>query len=1248
MRSPRRILGVAALLCLGLLALGGAADAAGPTPQLFGWGRYVTTPAPIALPDGVYAAAVSGGGFHNLALGSDGKIYGWGDNADGELGDGTTTRSATPVAAVLPGGVAAVAVSAGSSPYYGRPFSLALGADGDVYAWGGNGYGQLGDGTTTPELTPERIQLPGGVHAVAVSAGGRASLVLGSDGDLYVWGDNTFGELGDGTTTSRSTPERVALPGGVHATAVAAGFVYDLVLGADGAVYAWGTSPDGVLHATPGQVPLPGGAHATAVAISNGPEGGAALVLGADGTIYSWGANGYGQLGDGTQTEHDTPEPVALPGGVDAVAVAAGGRHGLAIGSDGNVYVWGWNAEGELGDGLGIAHFSPKQLVLPGGVAATSISAGDLTSFAIGVLPAPRFLGATPPATAAAGSTLDYTFLATGRPTYSLAPGAPPWLSIDATSGRLTGTLPADAESFAFSVVATNAAGSTTAGPFAVTVPAAPVHVTGTVTRAADGTVVAGALVDACTSDGGVCVSATTDASGLFDLTVASGSTLTLHAYPPKSEGILGATTTVDVGKTDVSGVTVELPAPSRLGALQLTGGLVGSSGGLPVLHWARTTDVSFAGCPNGFGTVSVVGRNTKTGTYDYDVSSLAETAPGSGVYSGSLPPQYPIHGPVQLSSASHCDGTSPSLRRLQSVALSGLDILAAIRALGPQLLLGHVTYKAMVDSQMAGLHPSCSGDKAAAKSALGLALRLAFKPVVTAAMPAIEATLATVFAETGPLDVIVWLATPTIVSYATGMIADDLASAAIDAALADCPQPDGLDPNALIDPSGTVLDTNGNPVAGATTTILRADTQAGPFAPVDATQPGIEPAVNPETTGVDGVFHWDVRSGSYEVRASAPACSTATVGPYPVPPPQVGLTVTLACQNEQPAPKPVVDGLGVSTGPPAGGTAVRVLGSGFTPSSAVSFGGTAAASVTFLSPELLSAVTPHGHGAVDVVVTTSGGASATSSADTFFFGTTPSVSGLSAAEGGTAGGTTLTVSGSGLDGATAVAFGRALGTNLRVLSDSQLRVTTPAAAAGTVDVVVVTPAGASATGATDRFTFTAAAKGGGGSAPAAGGSAEPSGGTAAPATADTHAPRLAAVLRAGLRRGALVLQWPAASDDVGVDHYELYLNGRPLERVPGSATSARLRVFAPRGTSLFTLRAFDAAGNASDASDAVVARPSARPRSAPRRIPRWAWSLLRWQEHGHRGRRPHPPAPVRRWYPAWAHWRQQPFRLVG
>ena len=158
---------------------------------------------------------------------------GWacGSNAFGQLGDGTTTDRAAPAQVAGLGGVVAVAA--------GPNFSLAAGADGGtVWAWGANGFGQLGDGTTTWRRTPVRVGGLAGV--VAVAAGAAHSLALGADGTVWAWGGNYQGELGDGTTVDRAAPARVAGLAGV--VGIAAGTSFSLALGADGTVWAWGSN----------------------------------------------------------------------------------------------------------------------------------------------------------------------------------------------------------------------------------------------------------------------------------------------------------------------------------------------------------------------------------------------------------------------------------------------------------------------------------------------------------------------------------------------------------------------------------------------------------------------------------------------------------------------------------------------------------------------------------------------------------------------------------------------------------------------------------------------------------------------------------------------------------------------------------------------------------------------------------------------------------------------------------------------
>jgi hypothetical protein len=145
----------------------------------------------------------------------------------------------------------------------------------------------------------------------------------------------------------------------------------------------------------------------------------------------------------------------------------------------------------------------------------------------------------------------------------------------------------------------------------------------------------------------------------------------------------------------------------------------------------------------------------------------------------------------------------------------------------------------------------------------------------------------------------------------------------------------------------------------------------------------------------------------------------------------------------------------------------------------------------------------------------------------------------------------------------------------------------------------------------------------------------------------DTHAPTAPGGLTGRLGGGALIVSWRASSDNVGVDHYELYLNGTPILRIGGAQTQARTRAFDRNGQGVYTMRAFDAAGNQSDAQGSVTVDPVKRPASAPKTVPRWAWKLLAWQENGRHGTQPKTPHPLPHWYAGWAAWREHPFRLA-
>ena len=145
----------------------------------------------------------------------------------------------------------------------------------------------------------------------------------------------------------------------------------------------------------------------------------------------------------------------------------------------------------------------------------------------------------------------------------------------------------------------------------------------------------------------------------------------------------------------------------------------------------------------------------------------------------------------------------------------------------------------------------------------------------------------------------------------------------------------------------------------------------------------------------------------------------------------------------------------------------------------------------------------------------------------------------------------------------------------------------------------------------------------------------------------DTHAPSAASGLKGTFSGSTLVLSWKAASDNVGVDHYEIHFGTVVLSRIAGNATTGSARAFNPHGSSVYTVIAFDAAGNQSGASNPVVVRPTPPPKGV-RSAPKWAWKLLAWQLHGQKGARPKTPKPLPAWYATWKNWRLHPFQVVS
>lgn len=324
------------------------------------------------------AQKISGGASFTFVVCDNGNVWAWGANNLGQIG-------VTPMGYLISVPTQNSLLTNILTIDAGSNHCLALKNDNTVWTWGDNQYGQLGNGTTGYAIVaPIQVSFLSSVTSVA--GGGQHSLARKNDGTIWAWGLNNWGQLGTGNNISYSAAVQISSLTNIKN--ISAGSGHSLALKNDSTVWAWGINGCGQLGYgiySDTNLPVQVSSLTSIIAIKAGEAH--SLALKNDGTVWAWGCNDKGQLGNGTNDESWVPtQVIGLTDVVDIASdegsfPAAGGAHSLALKNDGTVWAWGRNTEGQLGNGNNINSNIPVQVIGISGI--TSIEAGDLHSIAL-------------------------------------------------------------------------------------------------------------------------------------------------------------------------------------------------------------------------------------------------------------------------------------------------------------------------------------------------------------------------------------------------------------------------------------------------------------------------------------------------------------------------------------------------------------------------------------------------------------------------------------------------------------------------------------------------------------------------------------------------------------------------------------------------------------------------------------------------------------------------------------------------
>ena len=317
---------------------------------------------------------VAAGNSHTAAIKTDGTLWLWGGNGGGGLGDNTVASKSSPVQTIA-GGTNWKQVAGGK---LGSSHTAAIKTDGTLWLWGGNFNGGLGDNTSANKSSPVQT-VSGGTNWKQVACGTFHTAAIKTDGTLWLWGSNSYRQLGDNTAVNKSSPVQT-IASGTNWKLVGCGYYHTAAIKTDGTLWLWGRNSYGALgdntvanKSSPVQT-VSGGTNWKSVAVGAGRHHTAAIKT--DGTLWTWGRNvSTGQLGDNTVANKSSPVQT-VAGGTNWKLVACGGYYTVAIKTDGTLWTWGFNGNGGLGDGSSIVHRSSPIQTVAGGTNWKLVSCG--------------------------------------------------------------------------------------------------------------------------------------------------------------------------------------------------------------------------------------------------------------------------------------------------------------------------------------------------------------------------------------------------------------------------------------------------------------------------------------------------------------------------------------------------------------------------------------------------------------------------------------------------------------------------------------------------------------------------------------------------------------------------------------------------------------------------------------------------------------------------------------------------------